>query len=109
VPRNYGLQTSIISALSLEGTQATMTVEGAVDTDTFNAYIEQVLRPTIRPGDVIVLDNLSAHRASRLETVAEECGAQVLWLAPYSPDSLAHRVDVVKDQDGGAGGQSENS
>jgi transposase len=86
VPRNYGLQTSIISALSLEGTQATMTVEGAVDTDTFNAYIEQVLRPTIRPGDVIVLDNLSAHRASRLETVAEECGAQVLWLAPYSPD-----------------------
>ena len=86
VPRNYGLQTSIISAVSLEGTQATMTVEGAVDTDTFNAYIEQVLRPTIQPGDVIVLDNLSAHRASRLETVAEECGAQVLWLAPYSPD-----------------------
>lgn len=86
VPRNYGLQTSIISAVSLEGTQATMTVEGAVDTDTFNAYIEQVLRPTIRPGDVIVLDNLSAHRASRLEAVVEECGAQVLWLAPYSPD-----------------------
>ncbi|MCA1642762.1 MAG: IS630 family transposase [Acidobacteria bacterium] len=86
VPRNYGPQTSIISALSLEGAQATMTVEGAVDTDTFNAYIEQVLRPTIRPGDVIVLDNLSAHRASRLEDVAQECGAQVLWLAPYSPD-----------------------
>lgn len=86
VPRNYGLQTSIISAVSLDGAEATMTVEGAVDTDTFNAYIEQVLRPTIRPDDVIVLDNLSAHRASRLELVAAECGAQVLWLAPYSPD-----------------------
>ena len=86
MPRNYGPQTSIISALSLEGAEATMTIEGAVDTDTFNAYIEQVLRPTIRTGDVIVLDNLSAHRASRLETIAEECGAQVLWLAPYSPD-----------------------
>jgi transposase len=63
-----------------------MTVEGAVDTDTFNAYVEQVLRPTIRRGDVMVLDNLSAHRASRFEEVTAECGAQVLWLAPYSPD-----------------------
>ncbi|MGB8510259.1 MAG: IS630 family transposase [Pyrinomonadaceae bacterium] len=86
VPRNYGLQTSIISAVSLDGAEATMTIEGAVDTATFDAYIEQVLRPTIRPDDVIVLDNLSAHRASRLELVAEQCGAQVLWLAPYSPD-----------------------
>ena len=82
VPRNYGAQTSIISAMSLKGADATMTVEGAVDTDTFNAYVEQVLRPTIRRGDVLVLDNLSAHRASRRETVAAECGAQVLWLAP---------------------------
>ena len=86
VPRNYGPQTSIISAISLAGAGATMTVEGAVDTDTFNAYIEQVLRPTIRCGDVLVLDNLSAHRASQLEAVAQECGAHVLWLAPYSPD-----------------------
>lgn len=86
VPRNYGSQTSIISAISLDGVAATMTVEGAVDTDTFNAYVEQVLRPTIRPGDVLVLDNLSAHRASRIEEVAHECGAHVLWLAPYSPD-----------------------
>ncbi len=86
VPRNYGPQTSIISAISLSGAEATMTVEGAVDTDTFNAYVEQVLRPTIRRGDVLVLDNLSAHRASRIEVVAAECGAQVLWLAPYSPD-----------------------
>lgn len=86
VPRNYGPQTSIISAVSLDGADATMTVEGAVDTDTFNAYVEQVLRPTMRRGDVLVLDNLSAHRASRIEVVAAECGAQVLWLAPYSPD-----------------------
>ncbi len=86
VPRNYGTQTSIISALSLEGAEATMTVEGAVDTDTFNAYIEQVLRPTIQRGDVLALDNLAAHRASQVEVVAAECGAQVLWLAPYSPD-----------------------
>jgi transposase len=86
VPRNYGPQTSIISAISLNGADATMTVEGAVDTAAFNAYVERVLRPTIRRGDVLVLDNLTAHRASQIEEVAAECGAQVLWLAPYSPD-----------------------
>lgn len=86
VPRNYGPQTSIISTVSLKGAEATMTVEGAVDTATFNAYIEQVLRPTIRRGDVLVLDNLAAHRASRIEEVAQACSAHVLWLAPYSPD-----------------------
>jgi transposase len=45
-----------------------------------------VLRPTIRAGDILVLDNLTAHRASRVEMVAEECGARVIWLSPYSPD-----------------------
>lgn len=63
-----------------------MTVEGAVDTTVFNIYVEQVLRPTIEAGDILILDNLSAHRASCLEQVVTECGASVLWLAPYSPD-----------------------
>ncbi len=86
-PRNYGEQTSLISALSLErGLLATMTVPGAVDTLCFDAYVTQVLRPCLRPDDVVVLDNLGAHRASCLEQVAQACGAQVLWLPPYSPD-----------------------
>jgi transposase len=86
VPRNYGAQTSLIGALSLSGVEAVMTVEGAVDTDAFDAYVEHILRPTIRRGDVLVLDNLSAHHASRIEEVAAECGAGVIWLSPYSPD-----------------------
>jgi len=86
VPRNYGQQTSIISSVSLAGASATMTVAGAVDTAIFNVYVEQVLRPTIAAGDILVLDNLSAHRASAIEEVADECGASVLWLPPYSPD-----------------------
>jgi transposase len=86
VPRNYGAQTSLIGTLSLAGVEAVMTLEGAVDTDAFNAYVEQVLRPTIRSGDVLVLDNLSAHHASRIEEVAQACEAQVIWLSPYSPD-----------------------
>jgi transposase len=85
-PRNYGAHTSVIGAMGLRGLVAALTVEGAVDTDCFNAYAEQVLRPRLRRGDVVVLDNLGAHRASRIEEVAESRGAQVLWLAPYSPD-----------------------
>jgi transposase len=86
VPRNYGQQTSLISSLSVNGAEATMSIEGAVDTEVFDAYVERVLRPTIKAGDVLVLDNLTAHRSSRVETVAQECGAAVIWLSPYSPD-----------------------
>jgi transposase len=86
VPRNYGEQPSLISSLSLNGVEATMSITGAVDTLVFNAYIERVLRPTIKTSDVIVLDNLAAHKASRIEQVAGECGATVIWLSPYSPD-----------------------
>jgi transposase len=86
-PRNYGEQTSLISALSVRrGLVATMTVQGAVDTLCFDAYVEQVLSQQLRHGDVVVLDNLGAHKASCLEQVAEERGARVLWLPPYSPD-----------------------
>lgn len=85
-PRNYGSPTSVISAMGLRGLVATLAVEGAVDTLCFDAYAEQVLGPRLRSGDVVVLDNLGAHRASRIEEVAQSRGAQVLWLAPYSPD-----------------------
>lgn len=86
VPRNYGASTSIISTLGVAGAEATMLIEGSVDTLVFNAYCLGVLRPTLKRGDVIVLDNLGAHRASRIEEIAESCGARVIWLPPYSPD-----------------------
>jgi transposase len=85
-PRNYGAHTSVIGAMGLRGLVAALAVEGAVDTLCFDAYAEQVLGPRLRRGDVVVLDNLGAHRASRIEEVAEARGAQVLWLSPYSPD-----------------------
>jgi transposase len=85
-PRNYGAHTSLIGAMGLRGLVATLTVAGAVDAEVFNAYAERMLGPRLRRGDVVVLDNLGAHRASRIEEVAESRGAQVLWLAPYSPD-----------------------
>ena len=86
VPRNYGASTSMISTMSCRGAQATMLIEGSVDTLVFNAYCEQILRPTLKAGDVIVLDNLGAHRASLIEEICRECKARVIWLPPYSPD-----------------------
>jgi transposase len=86
VPRNYGQSTSMIATLSVSGVEAPMLIEGSVDTLVFNAYCQEVLQPTLKRGDIIVLDNLGAHRASRIEEIAASCGAQVLWLPPYSPD-----------------------
>ena len=86
IPRNSGCSTSVISCLGWNGVAATMTVDGAVDTLVFNTYVEQVLRPSLPPGDILVLDNLSAHKASCLEEVSAACGVRVIWLPPYSPD-----------------------
>lgn len=86
VPRNYGAQTSMISALGLRGLVATMTLEGAVDTPAFNAYLNEVLAAKLGRGDVVILDNLNVHKASQIEQVAQQRGARVIWLAPYSPD-----------------------
>jgi transposase len=85
-PRNSGSHTSVIGSMGLRGLVATLIVEGTLDTLCFDAYAEQVLGPRLPRGDVVVLDNLGAHRASHIEEVAESRGAQVLWLAPYSPD-----------------------
>jgi transposase len=86
VPRNYGASTSMIATMGIEGVQATMTIEGSVDTAVFNEYCEQVLRPSLKAGDVIVLDNLGAHRASRITEICKAHNVEVLWLPPYSPD-----------------------
>lgn len=86
VPRNYGASTSMISTLGVSGVEATMFIEGSVDTQVFNAYCQEVLRPTLKVGEVIGLDNLGAHRASQIQRITKECGARVLWLPPYSPD-----------------------
>ncbi len=86
IPKNYGQSTSVLSLIGIAGVETTMLVEGAVDTLCFDAFGENFVRPCLRTGDVLVLDNLRAHRASRIERIAESCGARVIWLPPYSPD-----------------------
>lgn len=86
IPKNYGQSTSMVSLIGVAGVETTMLVEGAVDTNCFNAFGENFVRPLLKSADVLVLDNLGAHRASRIEEIAAECGASVIWLPPYSPD-----------------------
>ncbi len=77
---------TILGAMSLRGMVATMTIEEPTDTDIFLAYIEQLLCPVLKPGDVVVMDNLSAHKAPAVRAWIEKSGAEVLYLPPYSPD-----------------------
>jgi transposase len=86
VPRNHGANLSVIGALGLRGMIATMSVEGAVDTETFDIFVSQVLVSALQPGDVVVLDNLAVHHASTIEQAVRAAGSTVLFLPPYSPD-----------------------
>jgi transposase len=75
-----------LGTMSLNGMEAVMTVPSATDGDVFRAYVEQVLCAKLQPGDVVVMDNLSAHKVAGIRQLIEACGAQVLYLPPYSPD-----------------------
>jgi transposase len=86
VPRNYGENITVIGALTIEGLTAVMTVEGATDREVFEAYVERVLVGALKPGDIVVLDNLGAHRNERVKQLIESAGAQMKMLPPYSPD-----------------------
>ena len=76
----------MIAALRLKGLGAPAVFDGPIDSPTFLAYVEQVLVPTLRPGDVVVLDNLAVHKQPEVRTAIEQVGALVRFLPPYSPD-----------------------
>lgn len=76
---------TILGAMSLNGMVATMTIEEPTDTDIFLAYVEHLLYPVLKTGDVVVMDNLSAHKAPEVCRWIEKAGAQLLYLPPYSP------------------------
>ena len=77
---------TILGAMSLRGMVASMTIEEATDGDIFEAFLAQVLCPELRPGDVVVMDNLASHKVSAIQGLIENAGAQLLYLPPYSPD-----------------------
>jgi transposase len=77
---------TVVVGLRLEGLTAPAVFDGPIDTPTFRAYIEQVLVPTLRAGDVVVLDNLAVHKQPEVRAAIEAAGARVRFLPPYSPD-----------------------
>ena len=76
----------MISSIRVDGSTACMTVDGATTTEVFRAYVATVLIPTLRPGDVVILDNLSPHKDEETIRLIEPAGARVQHLPPYSPD-----------------------
>ena len=77
---------TVVAGLRVDGLCATAVFDGPLDNVTFLAYIEQVLVPTLRPGDVVVLDNLTVHKQPEVQVAIERVGAQIRFLPPYSPD-----------------------
>lgn len=86
IPRNAGRNVTILGALSCYGMSAVMTVEGPTDAAVFRTYVARMLAPTLRPGDIVVMDNLSAHKVSGIAEAITAAGAKLVYLPPYSPD-----------------------
>jgi len=85
-PGGHWSTTTMISSIRRDGSTAAMTVEGATTSEVFRAYVEHILVPTLRPGDIVVLDNLSSHKDKQAIQLIEQAGAEVRPLPAYSPD-----------------------
>ena len=84
--RNYGTNMTLLAGLGLDGIRAPLLIEGAVNTAVFETFIEQVLLPTLHEGDIVVVDNLSAHKSKRVESLLARQRCRLLFLPAYSPD-----------------------
>jgi transposase len=85
-PRNWGKNVTLLASITGEGIGPCLAVEGATTREVFEAYLERALVPSLRPGQVVVMDNLSAHKGGRVREIIEGRGCELLYLPPYSPD-----------------------
>lgn len=85
-PHGHWKTTSLIAALGIRGVCCSTVVDGAINRDVFDAFVEQVLVPELKPGDVVILDNLSSPKSEHARRLIEACGARLAFLPPYSPD-----------------------
>ena len=86
VPLHGGPNVTVVGALSVQGLEAVMTLDGTLNQDSFAAHLDQVLGPTLRPGDVVVRDNLRVHKMAGMRERIKATGTRVLFSPPYSPD-----------------------
>ncbi len=100
VPRNYGISTTVVGSLSLDGLGAVMTLPGAVDGLAFTEYVRQLLCPSLRVGQVVVMDNLSVHKSEEVRALIEGVGCQLVFLPPYSPDFSPIELSFSKIKEG---------
>lgn len=100
VPRNYAERTTLIAALTPDGFGAAMTLPGALDGEAFVVYIEQVLGPSLRPGQVVIADNLSVHHNRRARALIEQAGCTLRFLPAYSPDLNPIELAFAKLKEG---------
>ncbi len=85
-PRNHGKNITLVAGLSLAGLVAPMTLDGAMDTPAFEAYVDQILAPALSPGMLVILDNLAVHHKAAIREGIEARGCRLLFLPSYSPD-----------------------
>lgn len=99
VPLGHWNVTTLIGALALDGVRASFTVNAATDTDIFHVFVEQALAPALHPGDIVIWDNLSAHKAPDLKSILTSVQATLMPLPPYSPDfnPIEHCWSKVKE------------
>jgi transposase len=86
VPRNRGRNTTLLASITLRGMRGTLAVEGSTNREVFEAYIKHVLAPTLEAGQVVIMDNLSAHKPARVRELIESRGCELIYLPAYSPD-----------------------
>jgi transposase len=96
VPRNYPAPTTLLTALSPQGIQAAMSLEGAVDQFAFRVFARDVLGPTLRPGQVVLVDNLSVHLDPEVRAIIEERACTLIHLPTYSPDLAPIEPAIAK-------------
>ena len=86
VPHGHWKTTTLVAALSTSGIVAPMVLDGAMDGDMFTAYVTHILLKEMRPGDVVIMDNLPAHKVAAVRQIIERAGVSLIYLPPYSPD-----------------------
>jgi len=86
LPHGHWKTTTFVAGLRLSGLVAPMVLDGPINGRAFQAYVEHVLVPELRPGDVVIMDNLGSHKGAGVRTAIEAAGAHLLYLPPYSPD-----------------------
>jgi transposase len=85
-PHGHWNSTTVIGAMRMDGSTACMAIEGATDVEVFGAYVRRVLGPFLKPGDLVVMDNLAAHKSEAILALIRQAGAEAIFLPAYSPD-----------------------